>query len=216
MTTRLVVFVVLVTAVLAGCGTTAPSSVSRGPSLSAVVLKASQVGSGYRLKMRRDSHCVQRCVTLDLCGFHFQSEAVRTTRLQVNYVKNPKALGLSNEVVRYQSGGSAFAIQELKRAVATCPHHPVESAVAGVPPLTYRIHRFTASQLLTGAVALRITVSGTARGRPVTITGVVIYQVSGTLLSGVYVTVSAGSNLAAALHFAVHAARASATNLEHG
>ena len=216
-TVRPAVVVAMVTVVVAAASLlgapTSPGSVSRGAGLSSVVLKASQVGPGYRLKMREDSHCVQLCVTLDLCGFDFTSEADRTARLQVDYVKSRKELGLSNEVVRYRPGGTALAIRELNRAVTTCPRGPVASTVAGVGPLTYRIHRFTASHLLPGAVALRMTVSGTAKGHHFKVKTVAIYQVHGLLLSGVYASVLAGSDVTPALNFAVHAARASAANL---
>ena len=87
--------------------------------------------------MRRDSHCVETCVTLDLCGFQFQSELFRRARLQVNYVSKSSELELSNEIVKYEPRGAGFALRELKRAVATCPPHPVKSAVAGVPPLAF-------------------------------------------------------------------------------
>ena len=153
-------------------------------------------------------------MTLDICGFHFQSELVRSARLQVNYVKKPSGFKISNEVVEYRPGGAAFALRELKRAVATCPRHPVKSAVAGVPPLTYRIRRFHASRLLPGAVSLRGQVSGTTHGRLVSFKVVAIYQVHREILSGVYVAAPAASYTSGALGFALHAARASAKNLK--
>ena len=152
-------------------------------------------------------------MTLDLCGFQFQSELFRRARLQVNYVSKSSELELSNEIVKYEPRGAGFALRELKRAVATCPPHPVKSAVAGVPPLTYRIHRFHADRLLPGAVSLRMDVSGTAHGRLLNVKAVVIYQVHGVFLSGVYVVAAADSYESAALGFAAHAARASAANL---
>jgi hypothetical protein len=199
---------------------TAKTASSATPSpdagLKSVVLKASQVGAGYQLKVLPDSLslCVQGCVTLDICGFGFTSEADRTARLQVGYVKTRKDLLLSNEVVRYRSGGAALAMHELARAAATCPHHPVISPIAGVDTETYhRIHRFTAPGLVKGAIALSMQVSATAKGRHVSVKAVAIYQVRGNILSGVYVSVPARSSVAPALAFAVHAAQASATNL---
>jgi hypothetical protein len=151
-------------------------------------------------------------VTLDMCGFHFKSEAERIARLQVNYVKKGAALKLSNEVVRYQTGGTALAVREINRAVKTCPSGPVKSSLGGL--VTYRIHRFTAAGLLPEAIDLRIHESGTYNGHAFSGTFVAIYQVRGRLLSGVYAEVPAGSTVAATRTFAVHAARASAKNLE--
>lgn len=215
---RVLVSVALAAAVCGSLVAVTPSSgsLSRAAGLNAVVLKGPQVGPGYRLKMRPDSHCVQLCVTLDLCGFHFKSEAARTDRLQVDYLKNASSPPLSNEVVTYRPGGTALAMRELKRAVATCPRYPVKSTVAGAGKLTYRIHPFTASRLLPGAVALRMKISGKSHGHRVTITTFAIYQVHGRTLSGVYGFVTPGTTTAAVQRFAVRAARASARNLKRG
>jgi len=194
-------------------GVASPGSFSGG-TLSSIVLKPSQFGPGYQLKMRSDSHCVQACVTLDLCGFAFKSEALRTDRLQVNYVKSSKALELSNEVVSYQAGGAAVAIGELSRAVATCPTGPVKSTVRGIGPLTYRIQRLTDAQLLPGAVALRIHVSGTANGHHFNGTTTAVYQAHGDHLSGIYIFLRSDATAAAQAQLALHAAEASAQNLK--
>ena len=148
------------------------------PGLSTFVLQAAQVGTGYRLQERSDSHCVQQCVTLDLCGFTFKSETLRTGRLQVNYLRKG-SLTLSNEVVSYRSGGAASAIDELDRAVATCPGTPVPSTVQGVGPLTYRLTRLTDNHLLPGYVALRVHISGKANGKSISGTAVAVYQTEG-------------------------------------
>src|SRR5918911_5117485 len=72
------------------------------PVLTRVVLRAAQVGPGYRLQQRPDGHGVRGLVTLDLCGFSFPSERLRTARLQVNYVRSGSTVRLSNEVVTYR------------------------------------------------------------------------------------------------------------------
>jgi hypothetical protein len=181
--------------------------------LSAVVLQPAQVGLGYRLQERSDSHCVQRCVTLDLCGFTFKSEKLRTGRLQVNYLRKG-SLSLSNEVVSYQSGGTTAARDELDRAVATCPRTPVPSSVRGFGPVTYRLTRLTDNKLLPGYVALRMHVSGTANGKSISGTTVAVYQTEGNILSGVYTGLGPDSTAASQVRSALHAAEGSAANLK--
>jgi hypothetical protein len=163
--------------------------------------------------MRSDSHCVQACVTLDLCGYIFASERLRTARLQVNYAKGKK-IGLSNEVVSYRQGGAADAISELKKAVATCPSGPVGSAVRGVGPITYHLTRLHHSGLLPGYVALEVHASGTANGHRFNATTVAVYQIHGNFLSGVYSGfVDSRGALVQATALTLHAAEASARNL---
>jgi hypothetical protein len=181
--------------------------------LNRVLLKASQVAPGYRLKTRADSYCVQACVTLDLCGFTFRSEALRTGRIQVNYTKSSKNLVLSNEVVSYVPGGIAQAFAELNRAVATCPTGPVSSTVQGLGPITYRIKRLSTSTLLPGSIALRLSTSGRARGRHFRALSTAIYQHRGNVLSAVYISSTAISTAAAQWAIAFHAAQGSAHNL---
>jgi hypothetical protein len=185
-----------------------------GGALGQVLLKAAEVGPGYQLKTRSDSHCVQACVTLDLCGFTFKSEAQRTGRIQVNYVKDTKAFVVSNEVVSYQAGGASQAVGELDRAVASCPKDPVASNVRGVGPVTYRIKRLRDARLLPGAVALRLHISGVANGHHFAGTMTAVYQRRGNVLSGVYVSLSGDATAAAQWELAKHAAEASAKKLK--
>jgi hypothetical protein len=169
------------------------------------------VGAGYVLKLRPDSHGVKNTVTVDLCGFVFRSEGLRTARLQVNYARPASALKVSNEVVFYRPGGAAEALREVRLAVAHCPRGPVKSTIAGVGPLTYRIRPLAAPNgLLPGAITLTLHVSGTMNGQRVATTSAAIYQVRGNVLSGVY---GYGNPLAAQTTLALHAAVASATNL---
>ncbi len=65
------------------------------PKLTALVLKGNQVGPGYRLLQRPDGYGVAGFVTLDMCGFTFRSEQLRTARLQVNYVRTGSPVKLS-------------------------------------------------------------------------------------------------------------------------
>ena len=181
------------------------------PTLSKIVLTGLQVGTGFQLKMRSDSHCVARCVTLDMCGFTFRSEALRTGRLQVNYVIGGKPK-LSNEVVSYRPGGAVAAMREVARAVSTCPKTPVGSTVRGVGPMTYRITKLTHPGLLPGYVALHLYTSGTYNGKPFAGTSFAIFQARGNFLSGVYTEPGTGS-VAYQMRLAFHAAVESAANL---
>jgi hypothetical protein len=188
----------------------ASARVSAPPSLAALVLEGRQVGPGYRLVQRPDGHGVAGLVTLDICGFTFRSESLRTDRLQVNYVRSGAPVKASNEVVRYRPGGSAEALKEVAHAVATCPTKPVGSPVRGVGPLTFRITHIRVAHLLPGAIALRITTSGTVRGKHVSETYAAIYQRRANVLSAFY---AFGGTRDARERLALHAAAASALNL---
>jgi len=181
-----------------------------GTSLGSLVLRASQVGPGYQLKQRPDGHGARGFVTLDMCGYTFRSEGLRTARLQVDYVARGKP-HVSNEVVRYRPGGVTTAFREIMDAWRNCPPGPVRSHIRGVPPLTYRIVSFVDRRLPAGTIPLVVHVSGKANGRTIAVTVVTIYHRTGDLLSGVYVQ---GGRLDVAKKTAVRAAVASAANLE--
>jgi hypothetical protein len=183
-----------------------------GTNLGSLVLRASQVGPGYRLKERPDGHGVRGFVTLDMCGYTFRSESLRTARLQVDYVARGKP-HVSNEVVRYRPGGVTTAFREIMDASRNCPPGPARSHIRGVPPLTYRIVSFMDRRLPAGTIPLVVHVSGKANGRTISVTVVTIYHRDGDLLSAVYVQ---GGRLDVAKQIAVHAAVASAANLKRG
>jgi hypothetical protein len=182
-----------------------------GSVLTRVVLRPSQVGPGYRLQQRPDGHGVRGLVTLDLCGFTFPSERLRTARLQVNYVRRGAAVQLSNEVVTYSRGGAEQALREVAHAARHCPRGPVGSTVAGVPKLTYRIGWIHDRRLLPGAVALRVRASGMHNGKRVAVTTLGVYQVRRNVLSGVY---TYGRSFRAELPVGLQAAAQSALNLK--
>lgn len=181
------------------------------PNLAKLVLKPSSVGPGYVLVQRSDGQgTAQR--TLDLCGTsNYPSESLRVDRLQVDYLKQNAKLALSNEVVTYRPGGAAEAMREVARHAATCPSKPI--AFEGQPPLTYRISRIADSKLLPGAIALRVDVSGTIRGKKVSAIRFAVYQRAGNTLSGVYSYAVSGVSGAAQERFVLHAAEASARAL---
>lgn len=190
--------------VAAGCGSSGP------PKLGDVLLKASQVGPGYVMKERADSHKLAGYVTLDLCGSTFPSESLRTARLQVNYVKDASSAGVSNEVVSYKSGGTQQALGELAKAASSCPNTPVQGPVAGQPATTYRLTRLTDPALASGYLAFRIDESATVNGRPQSGTGYAVYQAKGDILSAIYVV---APDPAAGQLVALHSAEQAAHNL---
>jgi hypothetical protein len=63
--------------------------------------------------------------TLDECGATYPSESRRDARIQVGYVTitpaGQQAQTASNEVVRYQLGGTDQAFRELTAAIRSCP-----------------------------------------------------------------------------------------------
>jgi hypothetical protein len=184
------------------------------PSVAKLILQPDQVGKGYVLLQRTDGVGVKNTVTLDLCGRQgYPSEKLRTTRLQVNYLKPGSTLGLSNEVVTYKPGGAEQAMREVARRAATCPNHAIVTGEPGLPPLRFKITRIGDSNLLKGYLAVRVRVTGTVKGKHVDETSYAVYQRRGNVLSGVY---SFGPNTPAQLKFALHAAEQSAKNLRNG
>jgi hypothetical protein len=185
------------------------------PNLAKVVLKPGAVGAGYVLLQRTDGKgTAQR--TLDLCGTkNYPSESLRSDRLQVDYLKQNSALGLSNEVVTYKDAGAAQALREVQRHAQTCPSKPI--AFEGQPPLVYHFTRVKDSKLLQGYVALRIDISGTIKGKAVRAIRYAVYQRFGNVLSGVYsYALAPGVSSATQQAFVLHAAEASAKALRGG
>jgi len=175
-----------------------------------IVLRAAQVGPGYRLHQRADGHGVRGFVTLNMCGYAFPSERLRTARLQVNYDGVRKTVKVSNEVVAYRRGGAAQALREVVYAADHCPRTPVASGLRGVGPLTYRVARVVTRGLPAGSVALLLRIAGSVSGRLVDAVTLAIYERRGDILSAVYAT---GGPRAARLRIGVHAAVESAANL---
>jgi hypothetical protein len=180
--------------------------------LRTVILKPAQVGKGYILVARNDGFGVKSAPTLDLCGRKgYASEKLRADRLQVNYLKQNTALGLSNEVVTYKPGGAKKALGEVLRHAISCPHTPVVTGEPGVGPLRFTITPVHDSHLLAGYVAVRVRAVGKLKnGKHVDQTSYAVYQRRGDVLSGIY---SFGPNTAAQLQFALHAAEQSAALL---
>ncbi len=182
------------------------------PNLAKLVLKPGAVGTGYVLLSRSDGKgTAQR--TLDLCGTkNYPSESLRSDRLQVDYLKQNSALGLSNEVVTYKDGGAAKALREVAQHAQTCPSKPI--AFEGQPPLVYHFTHIKDPKLLQGYVALRIDISGTIKGKSVQAVRFAVYQRFGNVLSGVYsYALGPGVSSATQQAFVLHAAEMSAKAL---
>lgn len=185
---------------------------SRSNTLESAVLRPDQIGPGYVRKTIPGGDVVQGQVTLDMCGFRFRSERMRLGRLQVAYAHRGRTLSLSNEVVRYQRGGAAFAMSEIARAISTCPRRPVPSAVQGVPDLTYRMQRLSTAghSLLSAAIVMKVSASGTLNGKRFSDNSIVVYERRGEMLSGIYVY---GGSLSTRRALALRCAEGSAENL---
>jgi hypothetical protein len=186
---------------------------SPAPDVTKLILAPAQVGPGYVLLQRADGFGVANTVTMDLCGLKgYPSEKLRSSRLQVNYLKRSTTLGLSNEVVVYKKGGAAQAMREVTHHALTCPKTPIQSDPT-LPPLRFTITRLSSSKLLQGYLAVRVRVTGIVKGKHVDETSYAVYQRLGDVLSGTY---SFGPNTKEQLNFVLHAAQQSAVNLLRG
>ena len=176
--------------------------------LRTVILTPGQVGRGYQLVARNDGFGVKSAPTLDLCGREgYPSEKLRVDRLQVNYLRQRTALGLSNEVVRYRTGGAKQALREVDLHAMSCPHAPISTGDSQVPKARFTITRIHDSKLLKGYVAVRVRTIATVKGKRYDQVSYAVYQQLGDVLSGIY---SFGPNTPAQLRFALHAAEQSA------
>jgi hypothetical protein len=180
--------------------------------VSTLVLKAPQVGQGYRSAVIPGGSRVQGQVTLDLCGGGYRSEALRVQRIQRAYARPGSPLQLSNEVVRYRSGGASLALRELKRRLTHCPRGAVKMPEPGAPRVAFRLKPLQFSGLLPHSIAVQIHATETSPGGR-TINSIATYQVRRGILSGVY---TYGGSLAAQKRLALHASRESAKNLTAG
>ncbi len=179
--------------------------------LARVALKPSQVGQRYVLGQIPGGHLVQGETTLDFCGLSYQSEQLRTARLQVIYTDKASSLQASNEVVTYASGGAQEALGEVKHAAAICHNGTVGSPAAGVKDLVRHTQVVADPRLLPGSVAIMESDSATVHGKRVSYDSMAVYQVRGEVLSGVY---GYGNSAAAVRSLTLRAAEQSAANLK--
>ena len=119
--------------------------------------------------------------TLDWCNFTYTSEALRMTRVQVEYTGSA-SLPTGNEFVRYQKGGTAAAWTELQQAVATCP--PSSTTDGYTNDLVQRAA--PDNQLVARQIVLSYHVTDPT-GQLNLPWQAVVYQFDGDYFSGVYV-----------------------------
>jgi hypothetical protein len=194
------------------CASLSPAgSAAIAPNVDAIVLKASQVGPGYRASVIPGGRQLAGQVTLDLCDYTFASESQRIARIQEGYIKSATLPIVSNEVVAYRPGGTAAALAELQRAVKDCPPTPRTGPDVGDDvPTTFHLMKLTVPHLTASYVAVRIYATSAVNGQKRALNGDAIYQFSGNIMSAVY---GYGQNTAAMLAVSVHAAQAAARNL---
>jgi hypothetical protein len=182
------------------------------PALGKYVLKASQVGRGYKQLPFPDGTSFIGEPTLDLCAGSYPSENLRTGRIQVRYLK-AKGAGVSNEVVSYVPGGAQQAITEVANEAKSCARKPVVIRQNGVTT-TYKATLLQDPKLLSGAVVVKIDVKATDGKRHVEQKGIAVYQAHGNTFSGVYTFAGNGSTLSQAIKLGLHAAEQAAQNLQ--
>jgi hypothetical protein len=192
----------------------AVAAVAGAPDVQKLLLQPAQVGKGYSVYQRKDGAGVKGTITLDVCGLNgYTSEKLRTTRLQVNYLKTAKDPGLSNEVVTYKPGGAELAMREVLQHTQNCPRTPIKTSDPTLPPLRFTITQLKDPNLLKGYLAVRVRVRGTVNGKKVDQISYSAYQRYGNVLSAVY---SFGPNTAKQLQFFLSAAEESSKNLQRG
>lgn len=196
---------------LAGCsggGSTAGGGPNGSPSSppvarpTDVAVSATDLGPGWQVRTIAGGTQVQGQVTLDLCGGGYRSEALRAARLQIAMKRG--AVVLSNEVVRYRSGGARLAYQELTARMSNCPHQPVTMPEAGGVRAVWTLRPLGRQPgWLPDTVAVRGTVSAAGH----TTTSVAVYQFDGDWLAAVYSENASGASVRAAERAATIEAR---------
>ncbi|HEY5199343.1 MAG TPA: hypothetical protein VIJ31_00410 [Acidothermaceae bacterium] len=186
----------------APAGGAAPGSAS-GP-LDQYLLAPAEVGASSMMFLIDGGRNTTNQATLDWCNFTYTSEALRMTRVQVEYTGNA-ALPAGNEFVHYQKGGTARAWAELQKAVTTCPP---SSTTDGY--VNDQVQRAGAdSELVARQIILSYHVTDPT-GQLNLPWQAVVYQFDGDYFSGIYVY---GLSRSLALTEAEQLAAKSATHL---
>lgn len=179
-----------------------PTSAS-GP-LDQYLLSPAEVGGNSMMFLIDGGRNTTNQATLDWCNFTYTSEALRMTRVQVEYTGN-NALPAGNEFVHYQKGGTARAWAELQKAVTTCPP---SSTTDGY--VNDQVQRAGAdSELVARQIILSYHVTDPT-GQLNLPWQAVVYQFDGDYFSGIYVY---GLSRSLALTEAEDLAAKSATHL---
>src|SRR5882672_735675 len=159
---------------------------SATPDVKKLLLLPAQVGAGFVRLPAAGGSGVTGDRTMNLCGIDYPSESLRASRIQVNYLRKKGPIGVTNEVVTYKGAGAQQAMREALRHATSCPNHPIDSGVKGLPKLTFRVKQIRDPRLLKGYLAVQIDVRGTVNGKPVAQTSYAVYQQRSNVLSGVY------------------------------
>jgi hypothetical protein len=197
--------------VAAACFAAAAFAFGPEKTVNRAVLRAAEVGPGSIVRDIPHGTDVRGQVTLDVCGFAFKSEHKRVARLQVSFIRNDgTGPFLSNEVVDYRHGWAKKALKELRQAIATCPKGFVKSAVPGAGLIRNRFDPIRSEKFLPGSIGVidHITEKLPHKKKALHFDSLLVYQVHGNVLSGVY------SFGVAQLPIVVHAATKSAVNLK--
>ena len=116
--------------------------------LKAVSAQPGDLKPGEQVTLYEDGDKVKDQVTLDYCGFDFQTEQYRVARRQVAVGEPESSSGASVEAVRYQSGRAADALDEYIQAVEQCPPSKFQpSTVDGVPAYRYESQPIPEAQI---------------------------------------------------------------------
>jgi Fe-S cluster assembly scaffold protein SufB len=176
--------------------------------LRTLVLRASQVGPGYRIQQPNVQSAVQVGGGMSACFRAPKGAAKGSRSFGRSYVK-PGSPDVFDALVQYRSTHALAEIMTaLRRVVNRCPSQEVKLA-AGVFA-RIQVSRSTARHLLRGSLALREVISGTVGGHKYTSILLGIYQTKGRMLSLVF---AGGKNLGATRAIVMHAAQESALNL---
>ncbi len=110
-----------------------------------VLLINGDLATGYATRLVPGGRKVRGEVTLTNCGYRFTTEKYRVARRQVVVMKGTTSVGLSNEVVAYDTGAhAALALAQLRRSVRGCTVGMyITSEVKGVPDIRYDVSRVT-------------------------------------------------------------------------
>jgi len=177
----------LVLPVLAGCDFKLPGQAEKEPDYQAinanVVITPADLPHGAGPEMLGVKGLDPNESTLSWCGASYPSESLRMGRHQVAYPAGP-ALLVSSETVRYQAGGAAQAMDELRARVAACTKGFIHDKNFATRLYKLRIKTVgTDDAWEDDSVALEVRLSPRGK-RPSR--GMAIYQRRGDILVGIY------------------------------
>jgi hypothetical protein len=156
--------------------------------LETVALKGSDFQAGYTVSLIDGGDEVAGQVTQDNCGYNFTAEKNRVARRQYHVSGSEGDIGLSNELVAYDSAqDAAKALAQWHAAAQHCPRTAVRSKVAGMPPMVEKIfdNELDVRELPLHHNAVT-SMSAKVKGEG-TIYNIAILQVRGRYLDAVYV-----------------------------